>query len=134
MIQIQNPSGIHYTIMCVLIDVFVLLCSFVIICLLYIFVVVVFFFVADTLYRLCLLCMPSIVVNLIIIIIIIIIIIKSKSKVKATKIMPIQRSRVKASNPQSKSAEISSLSHRKKVGIEKALSHRSKQNFGRSRL
>ena len=61
-----------YTIMCVLIDVFVLLCSFVIICLLYIFVVVVFFFVADTLYRLCLLCMPSIVVNLIIIIIIII--------------------------------------------------------------
>ena len=60
--------------MCVLIDVFVLLCSFVIICLLYIFVVVVFFFVADTLYRLCLLCMPSIVVNLIIIIIIIIII------------------------------------------------------------
>ena len=39
------------------------------ICLLYIFVVVVFFFVADTLYRLCLLCMPSIVVNLIIIII-----------------------------------------------------------------
>ena len=52
MIQIQNPSGIHYTIMCVLIDVFVLLCSFVIICLLYIFVVVVFFFVADTLYRL----------------------------------------------------------------------------------
>ena len=51
--------------MCVLIDVFVLLCSFVIICLLYIFVVVVFFFVADTLYRLCLLCMPSIVVNLI---------------------------------------------------------------------
>ena len=67
MIQIQNPSGIYYTIMCVLIDVFVLLCSFVIICLLYIFVVVVFFFVADTLYRLCLLCMPSIVVNLIII-------------------------------------------------------------------
>ena len=57
--------------MCVLIDVFVLLCSFVIICLLYIFVVVVFFFVADTLYRLCLLCMPSIVVNLTIIIIII---------------------------------------------------------------
>ena len=45
-------------------------CSFVIICSLYIFVVVVFFFVADTLYRLCLLCMPSIVVNLIIIIII----------------------------------------------------------------
>ena len=70
MIQIQNPSGIHYIIMCVLIDVFVLLCSFVIICLLHIFVVVVFFFVANTLYRLCLLCMLSIVVNLIIIIII----------------------------------------------------------------
>ena len=37
--------------MCVLIDVFVLLCSFVIICLLYIFVVVVFFFVADNLVQ-----------------------------------------------------------------------------------
>ena len=80
MIQIQNPSGIHYTIMCVLIDVFILLYSFVIICLLYIFVVVVFFFVADTLYRLCLLCMPSIVVNLIIIIIIIIIIRVNKGR------------------------------------------------------
>ena len=40
---------------------------------------------------------------------------KSKSKVKATKIVPIQRSRIKASNPQSKSAEISSISYRSKV-------------------
>ena len=64
MIQTQNPSSIHYTILGVLIDVlYHCMCSVVILFVCWIFVGVVFFFVADTLYRLCLLCMPFIVVN-----------------------------------------------------------------------